>query len=434
MIKPLIYLASPYSSERTDVIENRVRKVQGATAKLIEQGNLIFSPIVHSHPICDLVHFSPINTAEAMTGWTQYDHDFIDNCAEVWVLMIDGYDTSRGVSDEIAYAYANNIPVRFVSYPELVVSAQTYSAFNPYDFADHQGKTMYGFRDAGHVRVKEAPTCYDQADGFADIEGKLKADNLLSLFEIIADEALPLDTLILADFTRPERPYRTDLRINQGVYSRKEYTNEEAESLLRRIFGEDEAFTFANTILGHAADEDTKFGAGKFYSPPSSGLPPAPAVDQHTCLGTPSCRLCYPPTEREAFYCHDCGADITKSSAHDCDRYPQAEKVTSLPEDSDERNSYPMAEGLLYYFPNALAEVSRWSQIGNDKHNPGEAMHWARGKSTDHANKIIRHLVDAGKKDADGNRHSVGLAWRALALLQVELENELGLPLPKNAK
>lgn len=93
-----------------------------------------------------------------------------------------------------------------------------------------------------------------------------------------------------------------------------------------------------------------------------------------------------------------------------------------------------MADGLLYYFPNALAEVSRVSKIGNDQHNPGEPMHHARGKSTDHANKIIRHLLEAGTMDTDGTRHSAKVAWRALALLQEELEREEGAPLARNAK
>ncbi len=108
-------------------------------------------------------------------------------------------------------------------------------------------------------------------------------------------------------------------------------------------------------------------------------------------------------------------------------------KTTALPDSADERNRYPMAEGLLYYFPNALAEVSKISQFGNDQHNPGQTMHWSRGKSTNHADKIIRHLIDAGKTDEHGNRHSAFVAWRALALLQEELEKDLLLPLPKNA-
>lgn len=108
--------------------------------------------------------------------------------------------------------------------------------------------------------------------------------------------------------------------------------------------------------------------------------------------------------------------------------------IGSLPDDADERNRFPMAEGLIDYFPNALAAVSEVSLIGNRQHNPGEAMHWARGKSTDHANKIIRHLIDRGKKDSKGVRHSAYMAWRALALLQEELEKHEGVPMPRNAR
>lgn len=107
--------------------------------------------------------------------------------------------------------------------------------------------------------------------------------------------------------------------------------------------------------------------------------------------------------------------------------------IGSLPDDADTRNKYPMADGLLDYFPNALAEVSAVSRIGNEQHNPGQPMHWARGKSTDHANKIIRHLIDRGKRDGKGVRHSAYAAWRALALLQEEIERDEGAPLPRNA-
>ncbi len=108
----------------------------------------------------------------------------------------------------------------------------------------------------------------------------------------------------------------------------------------------------------------------------------------------------------------------------------QAEPVSdlSLPDDDAVRGEFPMFDGLLAYFPNALAEVSRVSKIGNDQHNPGQPMHWDRSKSTDHENKILRHLVDVGKFDGRGVRHSARLAWRALALLQEELEREEKLP------
>ena len=106
----------------------------------------------------------------------------------------------------------------------------------------------------------------------------------------------------------------------------------------------------------------------------------------------------------------------------------------SLPSDAAARKAAPMAEGVLWYFPAALAEVARVSKAGNDQHNPGQAMHHARGKSTDHADCILRHLADAGLKDSDGLRHTAKVAWRALALLQEELEREAGAPMPRNAR
>lgn len=101
--------------------------------------------------------------------------------------------------------------------------------------------------------------------------------------------------------------------------------------------------------------------------------------------------------------------------------------------DAEDRKAAPMAEGLLWYFPDALAAVSAVSKIGNDQHNPGQPLHWARGKSSDHADCIIRHLAKAGTLDKDGVSETAKVAWRALALLQEEIELSEGVPPPRNA-
>jgi hypothetical protein len=93
-----------------------------------------------------------------------------------------------------------------------------------------------------------------------------------------------------------------------------------------------------------------------------------------------------------------------------------------LPVDSAARKGVPLARGLLDYFPAALAAVAELSRIGNDKHNPGQPLHWSRWKSADHADCIVRHLIERGHTDTDGLSHTVKVAWRALALLQEELE------------
>jgi hypothetical protein len=74
----------------------------------------------------------------------------------------------------------------------------------------------------------------------------------------------------------------------------------------------------------------------------------------------------------------------------------------------------------MRYFPDALAAVARLSKAGNDKHNPGEPLHWSREKSTDHGDCIARHQMTFDQIDPEsGEYHAAGVAWRALAQLQL---------------
>jgi len=117
---------------------------------------------------------------------------------------------------------------------------------------------------------------------------------------------------------------------------------------------------------------------------------------------------------------------------------------TTLPTDSAERKNYPLLSGCMKYFPAALAGVSNISKAGNDKHNPGQPLHHARGKSADHGDCIIRHLVDTEDLLASYERDQTGtpaqilteanqMAWRALAYTQM-LHEKFGAPLAPGAK
>lgn len=108
----------------------------------------------------------------------------------------------------------------------------------------------------------------------------------------------------------------------------------------------------------------------------------------------------------------------------DLDLKPKPVKLAMLDTDPQARKNMPICTGVVDYFPLALAEVANLSKVGNDQHNPGQPLHWAKEKSTDHADCIMRHLIDRGTRDTDNVRHSAKLAWRALANLQIELERE----------
>lgn len=117
-----------------------------------------------------------------------------------------------------------------------------------------------------------------------------------------------------------------------------------------------------------------------------------------------------------------------------------------IPQGDQERKDAPMFRGLLGYFPAALFEVAAHSLDSDRKHNPGavDGPTWARGKSSDHEDCIIRHVIDAGPRRGedwlsklpawllaripgssarDAKRYHLRcLAWRALALLQEDCE------------
>tara|TARA_R100001443_G_scaffold34796_1_gene48536 strand:+ start:437 stop:796 length:360 start_codon:yes stop_codon:yes gene_type:complete len=90
----------------------------------------------------------------------------------------------------------------------------------------------------------------------------------------------------------------------------------------------------------------------------------------------------------------------------------------------EDRKKKPVYTGVIKYFPDALLEVAKCSFIGQQQHNPDLPLGWDRSKSGDELDALTRHLIDAGKIDTDGVRHSAKVAWRALANLQKEIENE----------
>ncbi len=95
-----------------------------------------------------------------------------------------------------------------------------------------------------------------------------------------------------------------------------------------------------------------------------------------------------------------------------------------MTENAQARKECPIFSGVLKYFPDALLYVSKVSKAGNEQHHKGKPLHWDKSKSTDEADALVRHLLDSGTDDTDGIKHTGKVAWRALALLQRELDNE----------
>lgn len=112
--------------------------------------------------------------------------------------------------------------------------------------------------------------------------------------------------------------------------------------------------------------------------------------------------------------CDDCACDML-------DNPPFGSQDTAA-----ERKATPVFSGVLSYFPNALKEVSKCSQAGNDQHHPNTPLHWDMEKSKDELDALTRHLIDhsINPLDEDGQLHLAKVAWRALAGLERFLTNK----------
>lgn len=101
--------------------------------------------------------------------------------------------------------------------------------------------------------------------------------------------------------------------------------------------------------------------------------------------------------------------------------------VSGIPTDDAERKRYQAWTFLVEYFPDTFLAVVEVAIAGNEQHNPGQPLHWARGKSKDQLNSGFKHLFEYGrgvKRDTDGQYHLAKAIWRLSAQLQLDIEAE----------
>jgi len=103
-----IYIASPYTHTEAWMRHRRFEDVANYTAKLIKAGKVVYSPIVHNHPLA--VRYDLPTTFEF---WEKFDCTFVKLASELHVLRLDGWEKSKGVAGEIACANEHNIPIIF---------------------------------------------------------------------------------------------------------------------------------------------------------------------------------------------------------------------------------------------------------------------------------------------------------------------------------
>ena len=104
----LIYLASPYSHPDRVVRKWRYRMACQGTARLLEAGHLVYSPIVHSHPL------TRFRLPADWDYWRRLDEEMLRRCDALAVLRLPGWEQSVGVQAELALARELGLKIGFV--------------------------------------------------------------------------------------------------------------------------------------------------------------------------------------------------------------------------------------------------------------------------------------------------------------------------------
>lgn len=100
-----IYLASPYSHKNPAIRHQRWRAALHATATFLQDGHFIYSPIVHCHELAQAHNFS-----KDFEFWKEYNFAMLERASALWILRIDGWEQSKGIAAERAFAEEKNIP------------------------------------------------------------------------------------------------------------------------------------------------------------------------------------------------------------------------------------------------------------------------------------------------------------------------------------
>jgi hypothetical protein len=103
------YLASPYTHEDEAVVQERYIAVLYCVSDFIEERHWVYSPILHCHDMAKVV-----GHPTDFEFWEPYDLAMIDASDGVIVLMLPGWELSRGVAREIQYCLSINKPVRYI--------------------------------------------------------------------------------------------------------------------------------------------------------------------------------------------------------------------------------------------------------------------------------------------------------------------------------
>jgi len=100
------YLACPYTHHDESVSIKRFSEVTKMAAWMTKMGICVFSPITHSH-----IMAQAYKLPTTWEFWGPIDRCHMDACKVLLVYMLDGYESSIGVTSEIQHARKTGMPI-----------------------------------------------------------------------------------------------------------------------------------------------------------------------------------------------------------------------------------------------------------------------------------------------------------------------------------
>jgi len=110
-MKEVIYLASPYSNPDAAIREENFKKISSVAAKMAASGIVVISPITYGHTLT-LFHDMPGD----WEFWSTFCSSLLIKCDKLIVCKMEGWDKSRGISEEISIANDHGIPVEYIDH------------------------------------------------------------------------------------------------------------------------------------------------------------------------------------------------------------------------------------------------------------------------------------------------------------------------------
>lgn len=113
----MVYLAAPYSHTDNDVVTHRIAMFAIIDAKLALQGVFTVSPLSK--------HFSKQFTNVPLTWefWQHYAKKLMEKCDALYVIMLDGWETSEGVQAEIKLAKKMSLEIKYLDPKDFFIKA-----------------------------------------------------------------------------------------------------------------------------------------------------------------------------------------------------------------------------------------------------------------------------------------------------------------------